>query len=174
MLFIKGMTTGEPYLYEALPTPTSIRLLKLEPSKAMQKAAKSGKAMSGDPYHDDDDVAFVMQTVELDRKPQFTALSYTWRRQRSQITAWTKWSYKAFIQLVNDRPLDDSPPDPDDDLRATRRVTCNGRGMMIFENLFEALKQLRRGRPDEWLWIDAVCMNQRSGSYIDSQVTHSD
>ncbi|KAH7018152.1 heterokaryon incompatibility protein-domain-containing protein [Microdochium trichocladiopsis] len=162
--------TDEPFPYEALPTPTSIRLLKLEPSKAMQKAAKTGKVLSGDAHNDDDDVRFIMRTVELDRNPRFTALSYTWRRQRSQVTAWRRWAYHFFMELVQDRPADYSLPDPDDELRATRKVTCNGYEMMVFENLFEALKQLRRGRPGEWLWIDAVCMNQSDSTELTAQI----
>ncbi|KXJ89561.1 heterokaryon incompatibility protein-domain-containing protein [Microdochium bolleyi] len=162
--------TVESALYEPLPTQTSIRLLKLEPSKAMQKAAKAGKTVSGDARDDDDDVRFVMLTVELDRNPQFTALSYTWRRQRSQFTAWRRWASESFMQLVQDKPVDFSVPDPDDELRATRKVTCNGHEMMVFDNLFEALKQLRRGRPGEWLWIDAVCMNQSDSTELAAQI----
>ncbi|KAH7014503.1 heterokaryon incompatibility protein-domain-containing protein [Microdochium trichocladiopsis] len=161
----------EPFPYEPLATPTTIRLLKLEPSREMQKAQKAGKTLSGDAHDDDDDVHFTMAQAELDRNPQFTALSYTWRQQRSSLGTWTRWGYESLAELLKEKPVHYELPDADEEeLRASRKVTCNGRTMKVFENLYEALKQLRRNRPGEWFWIDAVCMNQSDSTELVAQI----
>lgn len=40
-------------------------------------------------------------------------------------------------------------------------VIINGAAVPLFRNLWEALRQLRRQHVISWLWIDAVCINQR-------------
>ncbi|KAH7031467.1 heterokaryon incompatibility protein-domain-containing protein [Microdochium trichocladiopsis] len=169
----------DPFPYEPLPTPTSIRLIKLAPSKKMEKAARLGKPVSGDAHDDDDDdddedddnnVQFVMHIAELDRNPQFTALSYTWRQQRSTLGAFTRILASISKQTLKDEPLYLEAKDPDEDLVASRKVTCNGHRMMVFENLFEALKRLHRTMPGVWLWIDAICMNQSDLTELTAQI----
>jgi hypothetical protein len=44
-------------------------------------------------------------------------------------------------------------------------ISCNGNLFRVTENLFEALKTLRHPHSeDRYLWIDAVCINQKDPS----------
>lgn len=45
-------------------------------------------------------------------------------------------------------------------LDATRVIWCNGERMNIYQNLHDALLQLRRSSSYDDYWIDAVCINQ--------------
>lgn len=127
----------------------------------MQKAQQQGKPLEpSDAADDEDDIIFTMQTAELDRNPLFTALSYTWRRQRSAVGAWAKNTMAIIKQSAKTGTTKFEAPEFDEDPTASRKVTCNGREMRVFENLFAALKQLRRKQQGVWLWIDAICINQ--------------
>ncbi|KXJ85797.1 heterokaryon incompatibility protein-domain-containing protein [Microdochium bolleyi] len=166
----KEWRASGPLHYEPLPTTTSIRLIKLAPSRKMHQAEQTGKPLSGTAEDDEDDIHFTMQVAELDRGPRFTALSYTWRQQRSAAGAWLSRAASVLGQSFVDGTLKVEPPNVDEPLAASRKVFCNGQPMDIFENLFAALKEVRRKLPGAWLWIDAVCINQSDTAEIDMQM----
>ena len=128
----------------------------------MQKAQQQGKSPdNGNASDDEDDIVFTMQTAELDRQPVFTALSYTWRWQRSALSAFAKNTMTTIKQSATTGTAKFEAPEFDEEATASHKVTCNGHEMRVFENLFAALKQLRRKRPGAWLWLDAICINQK-------------
>ncbi|PVH70976.1 HET-domain-containing protein, partial [Cadophora sp. DSE1049] len=49
-----------------------------------------------------------------------------------------------------------------DDLRGSWYIRMNGEHFAIRENLFRALRSLRHGHEPRVLWIDALCINQKS------------
>jgi hypothetical protein len=53
---------------------------------------------------------------------------------------------------------------------ANKNITVNGQHFLVRENLFNALRQLRRGeaRP---LWVDAICINQADIQERNAQVS---
>ncbi|KAH7024524.1 heterokaryon incompatibility protein-domain-containing protein [Microdochium trichocladiopsis] len=142
---------GKEFPYDRLPTPTSVRLIKLD-----RPSSERG----------DDKISFVMKTADLELGPRFTALSYTWNLSRS---TWSRgarrilnfWMYEDFDEFVElFRPETESQAEMYMHLNAFKKVTCNGKPMKVHQNLFQGLKQLRKKRQEEWFWIDALCINQ--------------
>ncbi len=79
-----------------------------------------------------------MQSFELDKIPPYRALSYTWAS-----------AYKP--------PFEPFPSLP----TVQAFLECNGSILHITDNLFAALFQLGPDHYPGWIWIDAVCINQR-------------
>jgi hypothetical protein len=59
-----------------------------------------------------------------------------------------------------------------DDQEPTKDITCNKKSLWVTENVFQALRQLRSriGRK-LFLWIDAICINQKDQAEKTSQVS---
>ncbi|KAH9217457.1 heterokaryon incompatibility protein-domain-containing protein [Leptodontidium sp. 2 PMI_412] len=60
-----------------------------------------------------------------------------------------------------------------DDQKPTRDITCNEASLYVTENVFQALRQLRKSRKARRriLWIDAICINQNDQAEKTSQVS---
>ncbi|KAF5628115.1 het-domain protein [Fusarium tjaetaba] len=144
-----------PLKYEKLPTPTSIRLLKIDPLPSIK-----------------DDLDFFRPITcslvikDLNNRPRYDALSYTWgdplgrEWSSSDSTAPGGWATTPF------------------------GITCNGQRVNITTNLHTALIALRyhltksRGSSistplsnmSEYIWIDQICINQTDIVEKNSQV----
>jgi hypothetical protein len=158
---------SKKYEYEPLPSPSHIRLIKVE------------AAAASDPIH------CSLQIVDLNNKPAFSALSYSWEEDKSLasllrkpgkfLSQYGKWAEtqnkntkmgqrdpvsveelsiknKEFIQeLLKESSSSESSN--------TQTIFCDGKSMAIGPNLYNALLHLRKYRPGCY-WIDAVCINQ--------------
>jgi len=59
-----------------------------------------------------------------------------------------------------------------DDQKPTRDITCNEKSLYVTENVFQALRRLRsREGRKLFLWIDAICINQKNEAEKTSQVS---
>jgi Heterokaryon incompatibility protein (HET) len=92
-----------------------------------------------------------MQEVLLRDKPQYLALSYTWGPPHR------------IAQLERMTSARNS------------LILCNGKRMQVAANLNAFLKRLvQKDQFDEWLWADAVCINQEDSSERTCQVQKMD
>ncbi|KAL2059892.1 hypothetical protein VTL71DRAFT_10047 [Oculimacula yallundae] len=57
--------------------------------------------------------------------------------------------------------------------QATKDITCNEAPLRVTENVFQALRQLRKSKKAQRrvLWIDAICINQKDRAEKTSQVS---
>lgn len=137
--FLVGATDTE---YQPLPGPTWIRLLKIE-------AASSSTI-----------IRCSLRQIDLDSKPIYTALSYTW----NQDTTWLRAAYFLIKSAIKDyrqgKDVKIKPTQNTSELKRSHMVICNGRVTKIHPNMYNALVQLRRRSAGEY-WIDAICVNQR-------------
>ncbi|KAH8627395.1 hypothetical protein IG631_17163 [Alternaria alternata] len=137
--FLVGATDIE---YQSLPGPTWIRLLKIE-------AASSSTI-----------IRCSLRQIDLDSKPNYTALSYTW----NQDTTWLRAAYFLIKSAIKDyrqgKDVKIKPMQNTNELKRSHMVICNGRVTKIHPNMYNALVQLRRRSVGEY-WIDAICINQR-------------
>lgn len=109
-------------MYEKLSGPKFIRVLRIHP---------------GD---DTDVVSCDVFEVDLDSKPSFEALSYTWDLD-------PQWSTFKF-EFVEDKEKEERP------------ILCNGKTHHVTMNLYHALTELRRQNLITPLWADQICINQ--------------
>jgi Heterokaryon incompatibility protein (HET) len=96
--------------------------------------------------HDGSDIDVVscdVFEVDLDSKPSFEALSYTWDLD-------PQWSTFKF-DFVEDKEREERP------------ILCNGKTHHVTMNLYHALTELRRQKLQTPLWADQICINQHDG-----------
>jgi hypothetical protein len=133
-----------PYAYSALPTPTSIRLLKIRSDPAPE-------------------IQCSLHVVDLQDPPSYDALSYTWGDPRDPI----------FQSIAPGQ------------YRRRYEVMCDDRIIVVAENLYHALQKLKSMKSrkttltdgstvNEYVWIDAICVNQQDTSERGSQVAVMD
>jgi len=115
-------------IYEPLPSPTHIRLLRRLPE---DKAAETPVPR------------LYLETYDLPSCPKFTALSYTWG------------------PCVDDK--DSSSYNNSEDFR----VECNGQLCIVTENLYHFLDSCAQ----DYLWVDALCINQEDVNERATQVS---
>ncbi|KAK7946834.1 uncharacterized protein PG986_011155 [Apiospora aurea] len=156
-----------PNGFYGLPTDTSIRLLKI---KGISKSEGSTPIVVWD-----------VEIFELEESPEFIALSYTWGdsilRNTDSISAdgegetHTEQRYGATITPV-------SPVPPDADERggsSTRQHVAAKRTYTMTKNLCDALYHLfLLGCDDQWIWVDAVCIDQENEREKSVQVARMD
>ena len=85
-----------------------------------------------------------IHTFPLSQCPPYLALSYTWGPSLSFEKPYTRWD--------------------------TAPIRLNGRPFPVLLNLHRALSQLCKSRPDEYLWVDSICINQGSLDERSAQV----
>ncbi|KAL6918229.1 hypothetical protein FSST1_009724 [Fusarium sambucinum] len=105
--------------YDALTSPTSIRLLW--PIKRLQDAEQ--RSINGVPL-----MEFVLETSELDRRPPYQALSYTWGNPK-----------EAEFGLLQTETSDQYS------IRHMYTIAVNGRLFYVRKNLYEALYRIQEG-----------------------------
>jgi hypothetical protein len=139
----------KPYQYEALPSPTCIRLLELLPT------ASNGV------------IRCSLKTTELEDAPPFKALSYTWGSPQTSV---------AGASTPNDF---DSEVPATKEVKSGHQHTiiCDGCLVKVTSNLRDALHMLSNaiGMPHmpkspTYYWIDFLCMNQKDIEERNAQV----
>jgi hypothetical protein len=134
---------GQTYKFSPLPTKTSIRLLQIH----------SGP---------EEPINCSLEVVDLDDKPEYDCLSYTWGNPL----------YHGVLPPKNGREINADRIHP---------IECNGLIICVAKNLHEALRQLSRNGlsstsgPHQYqrqsrIWIDAICINQEVVSEQGAQV----
>ncbi|KAL1628632.1 hypothetical protein SLS56_005741 [Neofusicoccum ribis] len=81
---------------------------------------------------------------------RYTALSYSWKGS-------------VFTDAEIEHEDDDDTPEP------FHEIECDDRSRMVGENLFQALLQISKSNV-RYLWVDALCINQRDFIERESQV----
>lgn len=132
----------DAFLYDRLPSETSIRLIALEHLLC-------------------EDIHLSLQTFELEEAPTYDALSYTWGDPRC-----------AYLHL-------DSPETSIGYTQDCYEVRCNGSKFMVRRNLKDALDMLQwwystSPAKQNFVWIDAICIDQTSILERESQVSLMD
>jgi hypothetical protein len=84
-------------------------------------------------------IRLIIETFDLDQVPEYRTLSYTWGPPAEQDPGGL-----APIYSEADKKL----------------ITVNGCHFAIFPNLLHFLMRLRFYLPNEWIWIDAICIDQ--------------
>ncbi|KAL6411667.1 hypothetical protein AUP68_05384 [Ilyonectria robusta] len=117
-------------LYKDLPLklPRSIRMLKFDDAVVTPHAQTGQEA----------EIFLSLRVVNLDDKPDYHALSYTWGPPTRE----------AAVRGMNATPA--------------RRINCNGESLLVTQNLFACLQQLAHDNHDFEFWIDVICVDQDS------------
>ncbi|EWY85773.1 hypothetical protein FOYG_12880 [Fusarium oxysporum NRRL 32931] len=168
-LFTAAGPDGLPYA--SLPTTSSIRLLEVKPGNPSEMLQCS------------------LQTVDLADNPKYNALSYTWEldppsfpyelRYLSQkvpnfskvVTSGVDTVNHAINRLMVRSRSEPADPNAKSAENSTDRdkILCDGKGVYVKSNLYQALLQLRKARPGLY-WIDAICINQSNLAELGQQV----
>lgn len=143
-------------LYESLSTPTSIRLLQI-----LEEA-------------EDTDLACLMLEFQLGTIedniphaikadiPAFEALSYTWGPSSPETCPRCAQHHEC--ETTHGLIIRE----------ADHVVSVNDQPLVVGKNLHCAIAQLRRrastGTKEKWIWIDAICINQRDTAERSAQV----
>lgn len=137
-----------------LPSQTSIRLLKITHAHIPEEGERS--------------VWFTISCFELKEAPEFLALSYTWTDPMRPDVFSTDESAPGINaqQLVVDSTPDTSGHDPDD-----TPAFIGDRKYRATKNLRDGLAQiLLSGLGSNWIWADAVCIDQENDAEKKIQV----
>ncbi|KAN0110618.1 HET domain containing protein [Hyaloscypha variabilis] len=133
-----------PFKYSPLPTPISVRLLNIHPDPSST-------------------IHCSIQIADLDDSPLYDALSYTWGDPRDPI----------FQSITPEQ------------YRRRHDIICDGCLISVTENLYHALQRLRSLKRNgistkdgivlqNYVWIDALCINQADDAERGSQVAMMD
>lgn len=95
----------------------------------------------------DADIKVSIGIARLSAKPSFIALSYTWGS-----------------------PVDEQHPSYSQYDMLKYYISCDGAGIAVGQNLYEALAQLREAQEQSPLWIDAICIDQRNDEERNHQI----
>jgi len=93
-----------------------------------------------------------LQTFEIDNCPPFSTLSYTWGAPLNTTKSeehYKEGSSKIFII----------------------KTTSGQQHIPLLKNLYEGLCQLTKSEKPEYLWVDAICINQENETERAAQVT---
>ncbi|KAM0428826.1 hypothetical protein ACHAPT_006626 [Fusarium lateritium] len=137
----------EVFPYDPLPKPTSIRILQLR----LENIENEFDIYL--PLH------CALTVEDLDDKPGYDALSYTWGcpvavySNASEVSSDAAWAAPAFDIICNGKPMS---------------VTANLYAALLSLRLqfFTSIRQLHRNKPwarlppAAWIWVDQICINQ--------------
>ncbi|KAJ4988146.1 ankyrin and het domain protein [Stagonosporopsis vannaccii] len=150
------------YVYQPLPTETSIRLLELIPST------------------DNNRIRCSLKIYELDDAPTFKALSYTWGHSDTTIARSSALKEDITNCLNHHRAAKYRQLENDtDDVGRKRQhhIICDDRLMRVTSNLRDALHMLGNAinlplmsKIPVYYWVDALCMDQGNVLERNSQV----
>ncbi|CZR57862.1 uncharacterized protein PAC_07751 [Phialocephala subalpina] len=147
------------YNYERLPTPTSIRILRLELPIMFQEADIYKPPIHGS-----------LEVRDLSDSPEYLALSYTWGdpltiyENHSQVSSTEDWSAPAFELILDGQPVSIAT----NLYTALLSLRCHGvqsdsillpQGLTLTPDTIDNRKQPRLKAC--FLWIDALCINQQ-------------
>ena len=90
-----------------------------------------------------------LQAFDLTDNPRYRALSYTWGSAVRPITP----EYEL--------------PSPDE----PQQILCNNQAFLVTQNLHDALLELRQSGCPDWLWVDAMCIDQSNSEEKARQVS---
>ncbi|KAI1121701.1 heterokaryon incompatibility protein-domain-containing protein [Nemania abortiva] len=128
-----------PLTYTPLPRPSCIRLLTIWPGERA------------------DAIYCSLRVVDLDQRPRYTALSYTWELGASwKSTTYNFFRLSAMGEQGNDSKAEGLVGVADE---TKKKIICNNQVAEVQPNLYSCLLQLRQTQPGDY-WIDAFCMNQ--------------
>ena len=137
------MLNAKDVTYKPLQSPSHIRLLTLEPGSSPGSIIRCS-----------------MRCVDLDDRPEYTALSYTWKLDHTVLSggyAMAKSYAKTFLRGGD--PRFEISQDTGE-IRLSKEIVCDGNVIKISPNLYNALVQLRRKRAGDY-WVDTICINQK-------------
>jgi len=133
----------DDFKWSPLLGDTQIRLLRIHP---------------GGPK---DIISVSLRSVDLDDKPDFTAVSYSCRKQRTAYQ-WVRdigkdmlarsWEQKS-LQWPDISQKPETAP--------TESILCNGENLRITPAVQEVLTAFREERSTSEYWIDWICIHQR-------------
>jgi hypothetical protein len=103
-------------------------------------------SVNGPSYKNPGSIELQIETFPFTNLPQYNALSYTWEPPLSS----DKKRYDEKTDLLG--------------------IKVNGQTFKVRPNLFDALFQLRETFPLDYVWIDAICINQTSVAEKEHQV----
>ncbi|KAI0412566.1 HET-domain-containing protein [Xylaria grammica] len=109
--------------------------------RPLEEATKSIRVLELLPGTFENDLRGVLRTVVLENRPSYEALSYTWGARTEGRT-----------------------------LKIQNQWVSKSNELPITDNLFRALKRLRRLFKPRVLWVDAVCINQEDLDERSAQV----
>lgn len=144
-----------PLKYEKLPTPTSIRLLKIDRLPSIKDDLDLFRPINRS-----------LVIKDLNDKPKYNALSYTWGDPLGRESS------------------SSDPTDPGGWATTPFDITCNGQRVNVTTNLHTALiairyhlskpqtpiSQLPFFKMSEYIWVDQICINQADISEKSIQV----
>ncbi|KAK8137109.1 heterokaryon incompatibility protein-domain-containing protein [Apiospora sp. TS-2023a] len=151
--FLEGRVSEE-YQYPTSPLgPQRIRLLRIEPGNRNEVLRCS------------------LRVVRLGDRPEYIALSYAWTKDPPIINmplnstldvAQTALLHRETRDEQDNKGINAKPEPKQKKKRVFGKnfILCNGKEMRIWENLYDALLQLRATQPLGEYWIDAVCIDQ--------------
>ncbi|ERF76069.1 hypothetical protein EPUS_01402 [Endocarpon pusillum Z07020] len=84
-------------------------------------------------------ISCTLQSVDLADSPRYRTLSYTW----GPATRSARLKDQALSEKYQDQ-----------------QIICNDQPFFITRNLRDALWQIRQSGYSDWLWVDAICINQ--------------
>ncbi|KAK6839886.1 HET-domain-containing protein [Apiospora arundinis] len=153
----------------ALPSDSSIRLLRI------RSMTQVGSVPS---------INLSVETFELDESPEFIALSYTWgdpMRSDVDSSEFTDDSVQSRDRSAQEKDEPDkemiaivSKPGEEDKDDSGRSI-ANVRNCKVTKNLHAALCHLFYvGLGDQWIWADAICINQDNEREKGVQVARMD
>jgi Heterokaryon incompatibility protein (HET) len=96
-------------------------------------------------------IVCTLRSFDLADRPRFRALSYTWGLELGG------------LGLQNGVLSSDADQD--------QEILCNDQPFLITQNLQDALVELRQSGFTDWLWVDAICIDQSSSEERASQVS---
>ncbi|KAK0729451.1 heterokaryon incompatibility protein-domain-containing protein [Lasiosphaeris hirsuta] len=127
--------------YSPLPTPTSIRLLRIEPIESLK-----------DEFDLFRPIRCTLVVKDLADSPVYDALSYTWGcpvtvyEHVREVCSPAAWASPAFD------------------------ITCDGKPFSVTTNLYTALLGLVQHTLSAYIWIDQICIDQSNLQERQAQV----
>ncbi|KAF2204554.1 hypothetical protein GQ43DRAFT_146464 [Delitschia confertaspora ATCC 74209] len=154
-----------PHNFARLSNPRSFRLLKLFSFDAPQLDLPDGFGPL---------LGFSVHEFNLDAPPTYTALSYTWGEAIGEIIDESEGPRTTGDQSLDilmgwGNPTDLGPRD------SSFNFQLGNKTYRITQNLQLAMKQLyKSGYAHQWLWIDAICIDQENEDEKTVQVSFMD